>query len=98
MSIYEVDPGVRAEVVLLRKHGFETTDSGDGVSKPKDWYESGHAMPFKHVAMSTDPAFMVSHAEKCAELLGPGWTVEASYDTTSKVALLLARERMEEER
>ena len=30
-----LDPGIRRLVTLLRAHGFETTDSGDGVTKPR---------------------------------------------------------------
>ena len=32
----DLDPGIRDLVVYLRSCGFETTDSGDGVSKPDD--------------------------------------------------------------
>jgi hypothetical protein len=30
-----LDPGIRRLVTLLRAHGFETTDSGDGETKPQ---------------------------------------------------------------
>lgn len=47
----ELDPGIRKTVRFLRAHGFDTTDSGDGVSKVNgnlDW-ESMGIIPFPHV-------------------------------------------------
>lgn len=41
----ELDPGIRDLVVHLRSHGFDTRDSGDGVSKG----DRGQAWP--HVAI-----------------------------------------------
>ena len=43
------DPGIGATVRWLQGLGYETTDSGDGVSKPQAWYDSGEAMPVPHV-------------------------------------------------
>lgn len=33
MKVYDLDPGIRRVVELLIANGFETCDSGDGVSK-----------------------------------------------------------------
>lgn len=45
--IESLDPGVRRLVTLLRERGFNTTDSGDGVSKPSD----ERSMDVPHVAI-----------------------------------------------
>lgn len=87
----ELDPGIRATVRLLREFGFETTDSGDGVSKPQDWYDSGEAIPFPHVVAMTTPPDMVADAERMSSILGPEWNVEAEYQTLTKRAHLFAR-------
>jgi len=42
----DLDPGIRDAVRLLAGHGFQPTDSGDGVSKV-DWQEE--ALPYPHV-------------------------------------------------
>ena len=42
----ELDPGIREVVRLLRKHHFDTTDSGDGVSKDAD---PGEVLDYPHV-------------------------------------------------
>jgi hypothetical protein len=74
-----LDPGVRELVRELNGHGFHTTDSGDGVSKP----EIGRTFDFLHVLMVTDPINMVSEADRLAALLPtlshPSLSVEASY-------------------
>ena len=62
-----LDPGIRRLVTLLRAHGFETTDSGDGVTKPRaafaehpgwcerDLVEVGIlTMPHVHIRVSRD--------------------------------------------
>lgn len=86
-----LDPGIRDVVRLLNDHGFQTTDSGDGLSKPAEWYESGCAMPFPNVAMTTTRETMIAAADRAQALLGDGWTVEASYSSRSRDVLLLAR-------
>lgn len=104
----ELDPGIRHVVRLLRSYGFETTDSGDGVSKrtalddldPFDrevWLITDGVLPFPHVAASTDVREMVSEAERMAEVLGEPWVVEASYSTASRSAILFARHAVEGE-
>lgn len=46
-TIEALDPGIRRTVLWLRQMGFETTDSGDGRSKPKD----EEVEPYPHVHM-----------------------------------------------
>jgi hypothetical protein len=47
----ELDPGIRDVVRLLRSWGFNTTDSGDGVSKPED-YEGVLRVPHVHCTLT----------------------------------------------
>lgn len=86
-----LDPGIRDVVRMLNAHGFETSDSGDGVSKPQDWYDLGEAIPFPHVVAVTTASTMIDDAERMAAILGPEWNVEAQYQTLSKSAHLFAR-------
>jgi hypothetical protein len=96
-----LDPGIRDVVRRLRDRGFETTDSGDGVSKPAEWYAAGEAIPFPHVVIPMTGAMMKPipypggglawYAEHVAEILGDGWTVEGVYVTATKSAHLFAR-------
>lgn len=44
-----LDPGIRDLVRWCRQMGLETSDSGDGVSKPAEWYERGEAIRIPHV-------------------------------------------------
>ncbi len=90
-ELLECDAGIRDVVKVLIDGGFETTDSGDGISKPAAWYESGEAIPFPHVVIISTPDSMVADAERCAALLGPAWNVEAEYQTLTKRAHLFAR-------
>ena len=53
-----LDPGIRETVRLLRDAGFETTDSGDGVSKP----EVGRCLSFGHVFIEVSPDKLISEA------------------------------------
>ncbi|HEX8030309.1 MAG TPA: hypothetical protein VF491_17665 [Vicinamibacterales bacterium] len=87
----ELDPGIREIVRRVNQAGFETTDSGDGVSKPAAWYESGEAIPFPHLVATTTAADMVADACRLSAVLGDGWTVEAEYQTNTQSAHLFAR-------
>jgi hypothetical protein len=64
----ELDPGIRETVRFLRKHGFETVDSGDGVSKVGTELEDA-MLDFPHVAMLTTPYTMVEESERLYSLL-----------------------------
>lgn len=90
----ELDPGIRDVVMLLRQARFDTTDSGDGVSKPAEAIE----LPFPHVIAVVDltqfEIALFSESERMQQTLDreqPGrWTVEATYFPVSKRAVLLA--------
>lgn len=86
----QIDPGIRATVKLLRAEGFETTDSGDGVSKPRAWYASGEAMSCPNVAMHVTLTSIVPEAHRLLKLLGPDWQVQAMYSPNDGIATLLA--------
>lgn len=45
-----IDPGVRGLVRLLREHGFDTNDSGDGHSKIAQGYDPEQMAHVPHVA------------------------------------------------
>lgn len=91
-DLNHLDPGIAETVWLLRSCGFDTTDSGDGVSKPPD----ERSMDFPHVAAVTTPATMCADADRMAVVLGEGWTVEASYSTEGRTAILLATREQRE--
>ncbi len=91
MNYEELDPGIREIVRRLNAAGFETTDSGDGVSKPADWYASGEAIPFPHVVIAATADSMVERAHAATSVLGADWTVEANYSTHDGIAHLFAR-------
>lgn len=89
VALDALDPGIRNVVSFLRSRGFETTDSGDGVSKPAD--ERVFEVP--HVAIPSTPSAMVLEADYLDALMleefGEGWHVEASYSTEGRSAILL---------
>jgi hypothetical protein len=88
----QLDPGVRELVRALHRLGWETSDSGDGVSKSAEWYTSGEALPFAHVVVAcNDPRTMLDEAHRLRGDLPDGWEVEASYATDSGIAVLFAR-------
>jgi len=74
-----LDPGVRDLVAALNAHGFRTTDSGDGVSKPPP----GRVFDFPHVFMIVVPVYLIAESNRLQGLLCvlgcEGWTVEATY-------------------
>lgn len=59
----DFDPGIRETVRWLRDHGFETCDSGDGVSKANK-LKDGQYLPFPHVVMLSTPGNLVADAER----------------------------------
>lgn len=89
-----LDPGVRRLVVWLASEGFETCDSGDGVTKPASGYEEAEREP--HVYMIVTPTTMVGEAHRLLDLLqdndvdAPDMLIEATYspiDMTAALAL-----------
>lgn len=100
LNYEQLDPGIRETVRFLRDHGFHTTDSGDGVTKPED--ERVFHRP--HVVSVVDPEVLVERANYLLWLLrsagvdvdatGPDdddktASVEASYDPCTKTGLIL---------
>jgi hypothetical protein len=86
-----LDPGIRDVVRALNRIGFDTTDSGDGVSKPAD--ERVFGVP--HVACRVSAGTLLAEADRLAEWLtrlGTRWRVEASYCPNDQSAILLATE------
>lgn len=94
----EIDPGIRGLVRKLREKGFETVDSGDGVSKLGEMED---ALPFPHVAMLSTPGELVSEADRlmvCLAEWGVSFEpalpltdpqVEASYSPVDGHAVLM---------
>lgn len=77
-----ITPGVARTVALLQSWGFDTTDSGDGVTNVEAGMEC--AMPFPNVAMQVEPDELIAKADRLLRLL---WQVgiqamPASYDVT----------------
>lgn len=88
--IAALDPGIRRLVMALRDADFDTTDSGDGVSKP----EVGRVFDVPHVIMVIESGAIVGEAHRLVETLGrlgvrvkPG-VVQAQYDPADGVATL----------
>lgn len=80
-----LDPGIREIVRYLNDHNFATTDSGDGVSKPR--FEG--VLPFPHVAVHSVVYGMVSTARMVLRRLEigadegvvpAGFRVQLTYD------------------
>jgi hypothetical protein len=49
-----LNPGIREVVSLLREHGFDTTDSGDGVTNIAADMEGAIPVPHVHCMVSVD--------------------------------------------
>jgi hypothetical protein len=60
-----LDPGIRGLVRLLRHSRFDTTDSGDGVSKPLEH----RVLHFPHVFCRTDPGSLIGECDRMREVL-----------------------------
>lgn len=80
-----LDSGIRDIVKQLREAGFETTDSGDGVSKPVE----ERAFDCLHVAAVVRATEMIPESRRFYALLGADWHVEATYFPQSETTLLL---------
>jgi len=89
----ELDPGVKDLVLLLRSHGWNTTDSGDGKSKPEDL----RTIEGLHIVIDIQSAadLIVSSHTLLSELRFFGYGdlfVEATYSPNDQSAILLIRE------
>ncbi len=90
----ELDPGIRDFVCWLNHHRFETTDSGDGVTKLAAGWPPEEAMDVPHVFIAVVPEDMVSEAIRLRDLIQSGGdrvpegAITASYDPANHVAIL----------
>lgn len=84
----ELDPGIRETVRQLNDAGFTTTDSGDGVSKPRAAFDDGDAIPYPHVVVSSSPLGLVHDAVAVHQLLGPEWDVEGTFIAENAASFL----------
>lgn len=82
IRIHHLDPGIRDVVAALWDQGIETTDSGDGVSKPPP----GIVLPFQHVAIAPNgepDALMASVACVLADVRpGEPWQIDYARSRT----------------
>ena len=90
----DLDHGIRLTVRWLREHNFDTTDSGDGVSKA-DLITTGDALDFPHVVMVVEPRALITESLRLFDLLetrglppGPG-TIQANFDPADGVATIM---------
>lgn len=91
----DYNPGIADLVSTLQAEGFETTDSGDGVTNIGK-FEG--ALPFKHVFIRTykpveDAGMLYKFCRKRRMPLVPnghggGWSIQATYDPVNKVGVL----------
>ncbi len=88
----DLDPGIREVVKYLHELGYDTTDSGDGVSKP----DMACAIDQPHVVCKLrSPQSLEWQAKTLQEWLRRKyedleWHVQASYDTKDGAAMLFA--------
>jgi hypothetical protein len=70
-SLADADPGIRRVVAWLRDEGFETTDSGDGVTKIAQGFtpENDGVLDVAHVHMVVAPAQLIGEADRLARLV-----------------------------
>src|ERR1044071_4418903 len=94
-DVNALDPGVRDLVVALRAGGYDTTDSGDGVTKEQ---VDGCTLPFLHVYIhvsEADRRDLVGYADRLrAWLVSNGraeFVVEASYATGEPAMCMVRR-------
>ena len=91
INYQQLDPGVRRLVQLLREAGFETIDSGDGVSKPED----ERALHFPHVFCRVPVDRSLAEADRLLELVRgllqrrAKPLIEVNYDPAERLALLM---------
>lgn len=88
----QLDPGIRDLVVWLRSKGFDTCDSGDGVTKVERGNEGVIDVP--HVIIRVGPEECISEAHRLQDCLAvAGVTpeegrIEVSYDPANGVAVM----------
>lgn len=88
----DILPTMRNTVAWLQALGFQTTDSGDGVTNVAAGMEC--ALTFPHVFMVVDPDDIIEDTDRLYEacrarnLLGPTIRVESSYNPEDRIAVL----------
>ena len=88
----DLDPGIRQAVMLLRAEGFDTTDSGDGRTKPP----GPDVLTRPHVFALTTKSKLIAEADRMLALLQSmdtgvtGWIVEGSYSASDGRCVLAA--------
>lgn len=71
-ELSQLNPGIRATVEWLNRHGFQTTDSGDG-----ETHEFTCDLPYPYVHITVPARFLVSEIDRLVELLrGRGVVVQ----------------------
>jgi hypothetical protein len=91
--INALDPGIRLTVQWLREHSFETTDSGDGVSKA-ELIREGYALGMPHVFIQVEPFALLSESRRLRDLLlfrglrCESGAIQAMYDPADGVAII----------
>jgi hypothetical protein len=87
VNLQDLDPGVRQDVLNLNLAGFQTTDSGDGVSKPANL----RAFNIPHIVIiPAERSDFKREADHARAILGPGWDVEVSWSTRDRTTFLMA--------
>lgn len=85
-----IQPRMRQTVRWLRSMGFDTCDSGDGVTNVEAGMEDALEMP--HVMMTVKKANMIYEADRlyhaCLETKIHG-KIEASYDPEDESAIII---------
>jgi hypothetical protein len=93
----ELDPGVRELVRILREHDFDTSDSGDGVTKlAAGWTpEKDSVLEVPHVHIPLDYAeLMIRESHRLRDLLNnlgilvSEGMIQTTYDPHSEIAIL----------
>ncbi len=85
-------PGIRKTVLWLREHGFDTCDSGDGVTNVEAGMDCAFTTPNVHIR--TTPLKMVSDARSLLSLLEgkkikvDSGMIQATYDPSDGSAIL----------
>lgn len=88
-----LDPGIRETVRMLRSWGFNTTDSGDGITKGED------GLSHPHVFIVCDPPEMLAQADSLSYRLtslgiavgqvGEDISIQATYDPITGTAIIM---------
>jgi hypothetical protein len=101
MNFNEINPGIVKIVAMLQANGFNTVDSGDGVTNVE--LELEDALEFPHVFMVVDPDKLVTESQRLYDLLEPAanfnpdvemipdqplGTIEVSYSPVDKSCVM----------